>query len=110
MTAALSILPRTGEVSPKVTEGEDTEPRLSLTSPSVRQEPATSPWRGRIRRRLIHQIDGGYRVRGYRAANSSSDIIRYRIMSISAQGALITRPTTVIVSTSMMIPEPVLPR
>ncbi|TCQ09417.1 hypothetical protein C8J40_102331 [Sphingomonas sp. PP-CC-3A-396] len=44
-TAARPILPRKGEVSPKVTEGEDTEPRLSLTSPSVWQELATSPWR-----------------------------------------------------------------
>jgi hypothetical protein len=41
-----SILPRQGEVSPKVTEGEDTEPTWLLTSPSVWQGPATSPWRG----------------------------------------------------------------
>jgi hypothetical protein len=47
-----------------VTEGEDTERGLSLTSPSVWQEPATSPWRGRIRPRSIHQTNGGYRVRG----------------------------------------------
>jgi hypothetical protein len=38
-----SILPRQGEVAPKVTEGEDTEPTWLLTSPSVWQEPATSP-------------------------------------------------------------------
>ncbi|PZO72937.1 MAG: hypothetical protein DI640_10710 [Sphingomonas taxi] len=44
----LAILPRQGEVAPEATEGEDTERGLSLTSPSVWQEPATSPWRGRI--------------------------------------------------------------
>ena len=43
-----SILPRQGEVAPKVTEGEDTERWSSLSSPSVWQAPATSPWRGRI--------------------------------------------------------------
>ena len=42
------ILPRQGEVSPKVTEGEDTEQRLACASPSVRLTPATSPLRGRI--------------------------------------------------------------
>ncbi len=31
-----------------MTEGEDTEQGLSLTSPSDWQAPATSPWRGRI--------------------------------------------------------------
>ena len=31
----LSILPRQGEVAPKATEGEDTEQRFFLTSPSV---------------------------------------------------------------------------
>jgi hypothetical protein len=46
----LTILPRKGEVSPKVTEGEDTEPKLPSASPSVWQVPATSPLRGRIRR------------------------------------------------------------
>ena len=45
---ALDDPPRQGEVSPKVTEGEDTERRLPLTSHSVWQVPATSPWRGRI--------------------------------------------------------------
>ncbi len=44
----LTILPRQGEVSPKVTEGEDAERQVSLTPPSVRQVPATSPLRGRI--------------------------------------------------------------
>ena len=50
MCRAYSILPRQGEVAPKVTEGEDTEQQLLLTSPSVWQAPATSPWRGRIER------------------------------------------------------------
>ncbi len=40
--------PRQGEVALKVTEGEGTERRFVLTSPSVWQVPATSPWRGRI--------------------------------------------------------------
>ncbi len=35
-------------MAPKATEGADTKPTSSLTSPSVWQEPATSPWRGRI--------------------------------------------------------------
>ncbi len=48
MCSTYSILPRKGEVSPKMTEGEDTEQRFSLSSPSVWQEPATSPWRGRM--------------------------------------------------------------
>ena len=43
-----TILPRQGEVAPKATEGEDTEQRLAFASPSVWQEPATSPWQGRI--------------------------------------------------------------
>jgi hypothetical protein len=42
------ILPRQGKVVPKATEWEDTKQRLSLSSPTVWQEPATSPWRGRI--------------------------------------------------------------
>ena len=64
---AFAILPRKGEVAPKVTEGEDTEPRFTLTSPSVWQVPATSPWRGRIasawpsaqRQRVDDRGDGG---------------------------------------------------
>ena len=40
--------PAKGEVSPKVTEGEDATTAVFLTSPSVWQGPATSPWRGRI--------------------------------------------------------------
>ena len=43
----LTILPRQGEVA-RSDGGADTEQRSSLTSPSVWQEPATSPWRGRI--------------------------------------------------------------
>ena len=31
----------------EASEGEETEQRFSLTSPSVWQEPDTSPWRGR---------------------------------------------------------------
>ncbi|KQM47322.1 hypothetical protein ASE69_15065 [Sphingomonas sp. Leaf208] len=46
--ADIAILPRQGEVSPKGTEGEDTEQRLARASPSVRLTPATSPWRERI--------------------------------------------------------------
>ncbi len=41
-----TILPRQGEVAPKATEGEDTEQRFALASPSVWQRPETSPLTG----------------------------------------------------------------
>ena len=44
------ILPRQGEVAPQVTDGEEHETYVVAPSPSVWQEPATSPWRGRIER------------------------------------------------------------
>ena len=43
-----TILPLKGEVSPKVTEGEDHATAVAFSSPSVWQGPATSPVRGRI--------------------------------------------------------------
>jgi hypothetical protein len=47
-SAIRTILPRQGEVAPKVTEGEEHTTAVSLTSPSVWQVRATSPLRGRI--------------------------------------------------------------
>ena len=38
-----TILPRKGEVAPKVTEGEERPTAVSPTAPSVWQLPATSP-------------------------------------------------------------------
>jgi len=45
------ILPRQGEVAPKVTEGADAR-RWHRILPLRPAAPATSPWRGRIR--LVH--------------------------------------------------------
>ncbi len=44
----LAILPRKGEVAPKVTEGEASDHLRCVSSPSIWQAPATSPLRVRI--------------------------------------------------------------